>query len=148
MAEFLEIYRPVARARDLELPRVELLERMSAAGDLRLVRVRSAERRTWVVNLIYRRAGNAWFLYGTRDPKAPGWAGPAAQWLTIKALKQEGARFYDLGLVASRHEHDGIYRFKSGLGGRFVSSGSEYGHVPALVRWASALRRRAARPPA
>lgn len=148
LAEFLHLYQPVAETRGLELPPLALLERMSAAGDLYAARVRGAEGRTWVVNLIYRHGPNAWFLYGTRDPKAPGWAGPSAQWATIKALKQDGAAFYDLGLVASRDADDGIYRFKSGLGGRFISHGSEYGHVSSLVRFASAVRRRLTRSPA
>ena len=92
-------------------------------------------------NLVYCRPPSAWYLYGARRQGSPGWAGALAQWSTIRALKQAGYRWYDLGLVASRDADDGIFRFKSALGGRFVQTGSEYSSEPALFVAAHRLAR-------
>ena len=131
LVEFLELYEPMARARGLEVPQLQTLRRMADMGDLWAARV-ADDQGAAVMNLVYARHPSAWYLYGARRPGSPGWAGAVSQWRTISALKRAGYKWYDLGLVASRDPEDGIQRFKSGLGGQFVSSGSEYLHEPAL----------------
>ena len=74
---------------------------------------------------------DGYFLQGARAADVPPGAGQLAHWETLRRLKASGARFYDLGLVASRDDADGIYRFKKALGGRFVDFGAEYQRVPA-----------------
>lgn len=144
LAEFLGLYELIARARDLELPRADVLARMADGGDLWMARV-ADDRGVAAANLVYVRPPSAWYLYGARRQASPGWAGALAQWGTIRALKQAGYRWYDLGLVASRDPHDGIYRFKSALGGRFVQAGSEYASESALFVAARRLARWARR---
>lgn len=143
LADFGRLYEPMALSRELEPVRQPVLARMAAAGDLWLVRVRDTNGVVVVANLLFARPPSACYLFGARKPNSPGWAGAAAQWHALLALKEAGFRWYDLGLVASCSPDDGIFRFKSGLGGEFIPSGSEYERKPALFSVARRLARRA-----
>lgn len=134
LAQFASLYGQMARARGLERPTVELLQRMSRDGVLVLARCRASDGRTLVANLAFTSHAQGYFLYGARHADAPAGAGVLAQWALIRALKTAGLRFYDLGLVASTSDHDGRFRFKRALGGTFVPFGPEYRHVPAWLR--------------
>jgi lipid II:glycine glycyltransferase (peptidoglycan interpeptide bridge formation enzyme) len=51
------------------------------------------------------------------------------QWTVIKNAKALGKRFYDLGGV-NEQANPGVYRFKKGLGGRFVNDPGLYDFAP------------------
>ncbi len=146
IGEFLELYGRMARERGLESPRRNILRRMFSGGDLLMTRCIDARGRSAVFNLIYVHGDQGYFLYSARAEEIPGGAGRYGHWLTIKKLKAAGFRWYDLGLVASRNDYDGIYWFKRSFGGEFVDSGREYEYVPRGLATAygafRALRRR------
>jgi hypothetical protein len=127
---FLRMYRGMAREKGLERPERDMLLRMAQQGELAMARCRDSAQRDLVINLIYRRGGQAYFLFGVRSEGATGGAGHLAQWETVRHLKTAGCRFYDLGLVASRDSSDGLHRFKRSLGGSFVDFGAEFQRVP------------------
>lgn len=130
LQSFLALQLALARRQGFERPPLRVLEAMSEAGSLTLARCRDSESHILVANLIYRQQESAFFLSSARARGAPGWAGAYIQRCAIDHLKAAGLHWYDLGLVSRRDDADGIYRFKSSLGGTFISSGTEYHRVP------------------
>jgi hypothetical protein len=128
---FLELYGRMARERGLENPRREVLQRMFAGGNLLMVRCMDSQGRSLVANLVYLHADYGYYLYGARAKEIPGGAGRYAHWQTIQKLRAAGFRWYDLGLVASLDNSDGVYWFKRSFGGAFVDYGREYQYIPA-----------------
>lgn len=133
-ADLLRLYAPMARERGLEPLDRSRLARMASDGRLLLARAEDATGATIVANVAWVEHGQGYFLHGARAPVAPAGAGLLAQWEAVRALKAHGCAYYDLGLVASRDESDGLYRFKRSLGGRFVSYGEEYCCLPSWLR--------------
>lgn len=127
---FLRLHGRLARRRGLERIERALLERMFADGALLLTRCLDTAGHTLVANLTYLQDGDGYFLLGSRSAEIPPGSGQLAHWATLGHLKAAGANHYDLGLVASCDETDGIYCFKRALGGRFVALGREYRWVP------------------
>jgi hypothetical protein len=116
----------MAAERNLEVPSLVALRKMSRDGRLVLANCLDSSGRTLVANAIYRAHAQGYFLLGSRVSDAPPGAGHLAHWELLRKLKAVGCHFYDLGLVSSCNERDGIYRFKRSLGGSFVSSGAEF----------------------
>jgi hypothetical protein len=133
LRDLLRLYDRMAAERSLEVARFEALRAMSQSGRLALARCMGAGGRTLVANAIYRAHDQGYFLLGARTVDAPSGAGHLVHWEVFRKLKADGCRFYDLGLVSSRDERDGIYRFKRSLGGTFVSSGVEFEWVSPLL---------------
>jgi hypothetical protein len=129
-ASFHRLHVRLARQHGLEKARAETLQAMARAGDLLMARALDGRGRTQVANLVYLHSGQAYFLMGAREREIPAGAGLLTQWETIRALKDLGLAWYDLGLVASADARDGIHRFKKALGGDFVDFGAEYRRVP------------------
>jgi hypothetical protein len=123
----------MAAERNLEVARLEALRAMAQSGCLAVARCIGAGGRTLVANAIYRVHDQGYFLLGARAVDAPSGAGHLVHWEVLRKLKADGCRFYDLGLIASRDERDGIFRFKRSLGGTFVSSGLEFEWVSPLL---------------
>jgi len=131
---FLGLYGAMAREKGLEPVSRPVLERMFAERDLVLAHCIGADGASLVMNLVYMRGDQAYFLHGARAETVPAGAAHYAQWKAIEWLKQAGCRWYDFGLVASRDPGDGIYRFKKSLGGTFVDFGQEFHRVPSGLR--------------
>jgi hypothetical protein len=131
---FLELYGRMARARGLERPCRDTLQRMFADGSLLMARCRDPAGRCLMINVTYRCDDQGYFLHGVRAEEIPDGVGHYAHWETIRKLKGMGVRWYDMGLVPSRDNSDGIYRFKASLGGTFVDFGREFQFVPAGLR--------------
>jgi hypothetical protein len=127
---FFQLYGRMARERCLEVPRSETIRRMFAGDDLMMIRCKDSRDRSLVVNLVYLQNDQAYYLFSARDHAIPGGAGRYAHWETIRVLKRTGFRWYDLGLVRSSDESDGIYWFKRSFGGTFIDFGREYQHAP------------------
>ena len=139
--EFLALHRTMATERALAPLDEDATRRMLDDGAAVLVRALDATSRPLVVNVVYLVGAHGYYLYGTRAGDVMDGVGHLAQWETIRFLKARGARVYDLGLVASAEDGDGIYRFKRSLGGAFLPSGREVAHVPLAVRLVRRLRR-------
>lgn len=138
---FLALHRAMATERGLVQLDEAVLRRMLDEGAAVLVRAVDASGRALVVNVVYLLGVHGYYLHGTRAGDVMDGVGHLAQWETIRWLKGRGALVYDLGLVASEDEGDGIFRFKRSLGGAFVPSGREASREPLLVRIARRLRR-------
>lgn len=145
LADFLGLHARLARRKRLPPAPAEVLERLMARGALVACRALDPSGVPRVVNLLYVAHGQGYFLYGAGDDALPPGLGLLAQWEGVRALRALGLRHYDLGLVASRDESDGVYRFKRSLGGEFVAYGEEYRHAPAWLRLALDWRERARR---
>jgi hypothetical protein len=145
--QFRELHDAMARERGLRRVGRPHIDRLLAAGDALLVQALDRQDVTVAMNLIYLQPTHGYYLLGVRGSRCPEGAGHLAQWETIRWLKANGQRWYDLGLVATPPEEpDGIHRFKRSLGGQFVVSGREYRAEPAWVQGASWLRARLASP--
>jgi hypothetical protein len=140
IAAFLAMYDAMAKERALEALDPALMHRMFDDGAAVLTRAFDASGRDLVVNVTYTVGAYGYYLHGTRAGDVMDGTGHLAQWETIRFLKAEGRKVYDLGLVASQDEADGIFRFKRSLGGAFVSSGREVSHVPLAMKAARRLR--------
>jgi hypothetical protein len=127
---FRRFYGRMARERGLERISRRVLDRMLSAGRLLVAQCLDPRGRTVVVNLIYLGHDQGYFLHGARAEDVPDGAGHLTQWMTVKHLKGHGLNWYDLGLLASRGNDDGIYRFKKSLGAEFVHLGTEYRYAP------------------
>jgi len=138
----LALYAPMAQDRRLPLPQREQLLTMASRGELLSAVCLDSTGRALVANLAFCAHGEAYFLHGAKVADAPAGAGILAQWELMRALKARGLVAYDLGLVATCDEADGLFRFKRSLGGSFVPYGPEYRHTPAWLRPAYALWRR------
>ena len=80
-------------------------------------------------------AGNtAVYLLGAGNPDGRALrASYLLQWTVIENAKALGKRFYDLG-GANEHTNPGVYRFKKGLGGRFVNCPGLYDFAPGQMK--------------
>ena len=128
--EFFALYKKMARERSLAGPRRDILQQMFAGRDLLMIRSIDSRGLSLAFNLVYLQGDQGCLLYSVRADGQSGGAGRYAHWETMKKLKAEGFRWYDLGLVASRDNSDGIYWFKRSFGGEFVDFGREYQHIP------------------
>jgi hypothetical protein len=143
LCDLVSLHERMAAERNLERASLEALRAMSRSGSLDLARCIDVTGRTLVANAIHRAHDQGYFLLGARASDAPPGAGHLVHWEVVRKLKADGYRFYDLGLVASLDERDGIYRFKRSLGGAFVSSGAELEWIsPLLVPARNLLKRR------
>jgi hypothetical protein len=133
LRDLLGLYDRMAAERNLESAPFEALRAMSRSGSLELARCISTDGHTLVANVIHRAHDQGYFLLGARSADAPPGAGHLVHWEVLRKLKADGLRFYDLGLVASLDERDGIYRFKRSLGGTFISAGAELEWVSPLL---------------
>ena len=75
--------------------------------------------------IIFRFAGKAWYLYGmSRTVHREKMPNHLLQWEAIRRAKAYGCQVYDLWGAPDEFSEDdplwGVYRFKEGLGGRFV----------------------------
>lgn len=85
--------------------------------------------------LSYESAGTGFFLYGASDrAKQNDGAGHLLQWGAIRAFRQAGHRWYDMGGLPALDSSNGIYRFKKGFGGELVELGTEFGWSGLMVR--------------
>lgn len=73
--------------------------------------------------MLYRSSQKAIWLHSVGKGENPD-VGRLLQWHAIKALRAAGVRWYDLG-GAPDDSGSGIYRFKEGFGGQFVTLGGE-----------------------
>jgi lipid II:glycine glycyltransferase (peptidoglycan interpeptide bridge formation enzyme) len=72
------------------------------------------------------KGGGAWYLYGaSSDRKRNLMPSYGLQWRAIRLARERGCRFYDLfGIPPGddpRHPMHGLFRFKTGFGGRVVN---------------------------
>jgi lipid II:glycine glycyltransferase (peptidoglycan interpeptide bridge formation enzyme) len=115
---------------------------MFDGGDLTLFRV-LAGNVARASAAVYRANDKAIWIIGVDGGKAKDGAGRILQFEIMRRLRSQNVRWYDLGGVASTDEGDGIYKFKKGFGGAFVSLGAEYFRRPPLVRALVRIRRSA-----
>ncbi len=142
--EFFSAYRRMASERGLLMPERSDIGRMVEGGSLVFAHCCDKEGRTLVINLIYIVGEWSYYFHGVATERSKG-EGQFIQWETIKYLKDQGFRWYDLGGVASTDPKDGIFFFKRSMGGTFFPLGSEYSWVPRAVELALAIRRRVRR---
>ncbi len=142
--ELASAYARMARERALEPLATAPLHAMQRTGGLLLARTRDGDERTLALTLALTAHGQGYFLHGVRIADGPAGAGVLAQWELARGLQARGLRFYDLGLVASTDENDGLFRFKRAFGGTYVAFGREHRHVPGwlVAPYATYLRLR------
>jgi hypothetical protein len=128
--ELAQAYARMARARALEPLAQAPLHALQRAGHLLLARTRDGNGQTLALTLALSAHDQGYFLHGVRVADGPSGAGVLAQWELARALRARGLRFYDLGLVASTDEADGLFRFKRAFGGTYVPFGSEHRRIP------------------
>ncbi len=97
LREFLRLYDRLAIERALEMLSLEMLQTMFRGGHLTLARAVDREGRTLVANVVHRAHDHGYFLLGARGAGAAPGAGHLIHWETIRKLKGDGYRFYDLG---------------------------------------------------
>ncbi len=131
---FVALHAALARRKRLPGAPQRVLLALVARGALLACRALDAQGVTRALNLLYVGHDQGYFLHGASDAACPPGLGLLAQWEGVRALRARGLRFYDLGLVASTDEADGVFRFKRALGGHFVACGPEYRHAPAWMR--------------
>ncbi len=142
LRDYLTLHALLAGRKRVAAAPAAALERLRAERLLWACRARDAQGATRLMNLLYVAHGQGYFLYGASDAGLPAGLGLLAQWQAVRALRALGCRFYDLGLVASTSDEDGVYRFKRALGGVFVPYGAEYRRVPPWLAPALTLRAR------
>ena len=140
--EFTSSFEAMVRGRGLRSPGRLVLRRMFDGGDLTLFRV-LAGNVARASAAVYRANDKAIWIIGVDGGKAKDGAGRILQFEIMRRLRSQNVRWYDLGGVASTDEGDGIYKFKKGFGGAFVSLGAEYFRRPPLVRALVRIRRSA-----
>jgi hypothetical protein len=143
LQEFVANFEAMAGERGLRSPGRAAIERMFDGGDLILFRTLAGEE-TRSAATIYRAGDKAIFMIGVGGDKRNDGAGQLLHFEIMRELRARGLRWYDFGGVASTDENDGIFRFKKGFGGRFVSLGTEYLRRPPLVKALVNLKRRIA----
>jgi hypothetical protein len=131
--ELVSNFETMARKQGLRSLDRAATQRMFDGGDLTLFRVLAGcEMRAAAT--VYQAADKAYWMIGVDSGKRQDGAGRILQFEIMRELRARGVRWYDFGGVASTDESDGIFQFKKGFGGEFVSLGSEYLHRPPLVR--------------
>jgi hypothetical protein len=133
LREFFANFEAMASERRLRSPGGVTIQRMFEGGNLTLFRS-LAGKETRSAATIYRAGDKAIFMIGVGGDKRNDGAGQLLHFEVMRDLRARGLRWYDFGGVASTEEDDGIFRFKNGFGGQFVSLGSEYLRRPPLVR--------------
>ena len=133
LGEFLASFEAMARERGLRSMNPAIIRRMFDGGDLTLFRCLAGEESRSAAT-VYRAGDKAIFMIGVGGDKRNDGAGQLLHFEIMRNLRLRGLRWYDFGGVASNDEGDGIFRFKKGFGGRFVSLGTEYVRRPPLVR--------------
>jgi hypothetical protein len=144
LREFFASFDAMACARGLRSPGLPAIQRMFDGGDLTLFRSLAGEEMRSAAT-IYRAGDKAIFMIGVGGDKRNDGAGQLLHFEIMRDLRARRLRWYDFGGVASTDENNGIFRFKKGFGGQFVSLGSEYLHRPPLVRVAAHIKRIAGR---
>jgi len=142
--EFMRRFEAMARERRLGAFPRSVAQRMFAAGDLLLFRVPS-EDEARVAATVYRAGDKAIFMTGVGGEKRNDGSGQLLHFEIMRALRSKGVRWYDFGGVPTIDESDGIYRFKKGFGGEFVSLGTEYAYRAPTVAALAALKSRLSR---
>jgi len=132
LREFFANFEAMASARGLRSPGRAVMRRMFE-GDLTLFRSLAGEE-TRSAATVYRAGDKAIFMIGVGGDKRNDGAGQLLHFEIMRDLRARGLRWYDFGGVPSTDKNNGIFRFKSGFGGRFVSFGSEYLRRPPLIR--------------
>lgn len=132
--ELAQQYGRMARQRALEPLALEPLRSLQQEGALLLARTRGSTGHTLALTLALTAHGQGYFLHGVRVAEAPAGAGILAQWELARGLRARSLRFYDLGLVASTDESDGLFRFKRAFGGSYVAYGCEHRRIPGWLR--------------
>lgn len=141
LREFIANFEAMASERGLRSPGRAAIQRMFDGGDLTLFRALAGKE--WrSAAIIYRAGDKAIFMIGVGGDKRNDGAGQLLHFEIMRELRSRGLRWYDFGGVASTDENDGIFRFKKGFGGRFVSLGSEYLRRPPLVQALVSIKRR------
>ena len=143
VGEFVANFEEMARERGLRSPGRAAIQRMFDGGDLTLFRNLAGEQSRSTA-AIYRAGDKAIFMIGVGGDKRNDGAGQLLHFEIMRDLRARGLRWYDFGGVASTEETDGIFRFKKGFGGRFVSLGSEYLYRPLFVRTLVNIKKRIA----
>jgi hypothetical protein len=120
---FFDTLRQAALQRAFDIARAETLARMFDDGRAILV-----SNETHVGEgaylMIYCAGDKGYWLHGAGRGTSPS-AGQLLHWRAIQQLRNEGARWYDLGGVPS-NPVNGIYKFKRAFGGEYLDLGCEY----------------------
>ena len=116
-------------------------QQMFETGSLTLYRVLDRNELRMAAT-VYRAGDEGYWSTGVDGGKRQDGAGHLLQFEIMRDLRDRGFRWYDLGGVASTDESNGIFQFKRGFGGDFVSLGAEYGRRPPLVQLLLNLKRR------
>lgn len=124
-----------------------VLMKMASEGNLAVLVAQTGSCSIQNVTLVYKSGDTALYMYGSSAEEVPTGLGQFVQWHTIKYLKEQGLRWYDLGGVPRKAPADSIYRFKESIGGAAVDLGTEY-HFEGVglrfakhvIRWRKGLR--------
>lgn len=130
-AGFMTSFTAMAREKALTRPGDDVVRKMFDNGDLVLFRAVNGDK-TRAVASVYRADHRAIFMIGVGGDRSNDGAGQMLHFEIMRELRSRGVRWYDFGGAPSSTD-DGIYRFKKGFGGRFVSLGCEYLLRPPLV---------------
>jgi hypothetical protein len=132
---FVLEYGAMSNERGLRAPDPAVIRRMFRDGRSILFRVREDMQPPHYL-VTYRAGDKAIFLYGVGRSKTNSGAGHLLQWSVVRALRERGIRWYDMGGLPAIGDQDGIYRFKRGFGGELVNLGSEHGRRAPLANLA------------
>ena len=146
LASFAAEYAVLAQDRGLAPVKTTVLEQMYAGGNALMLVARRGSKITNYLHL-YTTKDTALFMYGVNPARENDGAGQYLHWEAIRALRQRGFAWYDLGGVATVDPSNGIYSFKERFGGQLVMLGPEWRYVAValkpmlatsrLLRWAS-----------
>ncbi len=131
--DFVSNFERTAKERGLSSPGRSTLQRMFDGGNLTLFRVLAGNEVRAAIT-VYRAGDKAIETILVDNGKTQDGSGRILRFEIMREMRARGVRWYDFGGVASTDESDGIYRFKRGFGGVFVSLGSEYLRRPLFVR--------------
>jgi Acetyltransferase (GNAT) domain len=143
LREFFANFEAMGRERGLRSLDRAAIQRMFDGGDLTLFHSLAGEESRSAAT-IYRAGDKAIFMIGVGHDRRNDGAGQLLHFEIMRDLRARGLRWYDFGGIPSTDENDGIFRFKKGFGGRFVSLGTEYFCRPPLVRALVNIKRRVA----
>ncbi|ARN79941.1 GNAT family N-acetyltransferase [Methylocystis bryophila] len=130
--EFMGRFEAMARERGLGAFPYSVAQRMFAAGDLSLFRVRAGDG-VRTAATVYQAGDKAIFMTGVRAEKRNDGSGQLLHFEIMRALRARGVCWYDFGGVPTLDESNGIYQFKKGFGGKLLSLGTEYVYRPPAV---------------
>lgn len=146
VSQFLACFAAMARDRSLSPISESVVAAMIGGGHARLFAVGDggtegdpAAQRSFLLS--YETGGTGFFLYGASDrTKQNDGAGHLLQWGAMRAFRDAGHRWYDMGGVPAQDSSDGIFRFKKGFGGILIALGTEYGRHGSLYAAAHRLK--------